>query len=422
MSRSFFAKRHILAGVAPLVLASLAVTLPAQAQLAQPEGPQARAERDPYAPIGFPVGGFRLFPKVTVAETYTDNVFATPNNEVDDFITTIAPSLSLESDFNNHALYLRGGALIGRYWDKDDENFEDYDIGAGGRLDVTRAFQLTGDALYKTGHEERGDPNDQSGLEPTETQTSNLQLGAKYKPSLISLQGMAGLTHRTFDDVKTAAGANVNNSDRDRNEYLVGTRVGYEFLPSYEVFVDGSYNKRDYDDALDDSGFNRDSDGYRFGAGLGIALTNLLIGDVSAGYLAQNYDDTRLKDVTGYDADVGLTWLPTQLTTVRLEIGRTVNETTSANAAGFLTTRYAVIVSHELLRNVVLGASAAYSLDDYSGVAREDDTIALGLSAVYKITRMYSVGAKYDFRDRDSDVASEAFTENMMQVSLTVQF
>src|SRR3546814_8439523 len=48
------------------------------------------------------LGGFRLFPSLTVSETYDDNIFAEEDDEEADFITAITGGVLLRSEWTRH--------------------------------------------------------------------------------------------------------------------------------------------------------------------------------------------------------------------------------------------------------------------------------------------------------------------------------
>lgn len=51
---------------------------------------------------GQPLESFLLFPQVDIGLTFDDNIFATRNGRVADFIGSVKPSLSLRSNWDNH--------------------------------------------------------------------------------------------------------------------------------------------------------------------------------------------------------------------------------------------------------------------------------------------------------------------------------
>ena len=101
------------------------------------------------------MGSFFLFPRAELDETYNDNIFATPNQKSSDFITTLAPSFDLLSNWNQDALNLHAGAAIGTYASHSSENFQDAFASADGRLDIDEGRQAYGGLQISKQHEVR---------------------------------------------------------------------------------------------------------------------------------------------------------------------------------------------------------------------------------------------------------------------------
>ncbi len=120
----------------------------------------------------------------------------------------------------------------------------------------------------------------------------------------------------------------INHDDRDRTVYVASLRAGYDLAPEYEGFARMSYNLRDYDSAVDDSGLERDSSGWRVDVGATADFTGVTFGEVFAGYLQQDYDDANLATIEGAHFGAAVTWNPSRLTTVGLRAERLVRETT----------------------------------------------------------------------------------------------
>ena len=394
----------------------------AQDQTAQ-DKPKPVGERpqEDYDAKGIRAGAFQLFPVLEITETYDDNIFAVNTGETSDYLTDFSPQLKIKSDWGRHALNFDASANITRYADNDKEDYEHYDFGVDGRIDATKAVTIDLGAKHGISTEERGSPDDVGGIAPTDTDTTTLDGGIKYKANRISVELDGEFKRLNFDDVATTTGI-TNNDDRDRDEFVGTLRLGYEIQEEYEAFVEVTYTTIDYSDALDDGGFNRDSDGPTILAGVDLDLGGLLRGDISAGYLQRSFDDATLKDISGFNAGVGLTWNPTELTTVKPSFSRNIQETTSANVSSFITTSFGITVDHELRRNIILGARASFAADDYQGTNREDETVKYGLSVDYKLNRNFYLGVDYNFKDKTSNQVGSDQTVNTAFIRLGAQF
>ena len=101
-----------------------------------------------YEAKGLPIGAFTAFPKVTATVEHNDNIYAQATNEVDDVIWRVQPEVTLESDWSRHSLSAFAKASFNRNKDFENENSDEYSLGADGRLDVLRTTRLFGGANY----------------------------------------------------------------------------------------------------------------------------------------------------------------------------------------------------------------------------------------------------------------------------------
>lgn len=419
--------RKFLVGLAvPVLLSAVDVQAQANQPASQPppdEVPRgatvADRPRPDYDPLGVRLGGFLLYPALSVEEIYNSNVFATQTNERDDFITEIQPSLDLRSNWNNHALNLRADSRVVRFADISSEDVEDYTLAANGRLDVLRDLRVLGGAGYRVRHESRSSPDDQGGAEPAEYSVADAALGVEKDFNRLSLRLDGELERYRFDDVATNAGGIIDQSDRDRDHTTLSMRAGYELAPLREVYLLGSYNWRDYESATDRNGFNRDSDGYMMAVGAEYDLTGVTFLDGYIGYREQNYDDSRLRKLDGWAAGLKLTWNVTRLTTVTGSLSRTIQETTRNGSSGYFATVASIRADHELLRNLLLNASIGMEEDDFQGISRQDDYLLFSAGARYLMNRYLSVSGGYGYRTRDSNVQNVDFDENVVFLRLT---
>ncbi len=380
--------------------------------------------RPEYDPIGIRAGTFFFFPQATIVEEYNDNIFATEHDTDSDFITALQPSLSVESDWNNHALNFAAEGDFGLYVDHNSENYQDFAFATDGRLDITREAQLSGGGGASRRHEDRGNPDsDFAAKDPTvyyqyDSFATYFQQFGRFSATVDG-----EFFRRDYDDNESTSGGNINNDDRDRNVYGGGIRGGYEIVPEYEAFVRFDTNDRVYDETPDDSGENRDSWGYGIVGGLAFDISGITVGDVFFGYRQQNYGHG-LKNMTGPTGGMALDWNVTPLTTVGARVARTVEETTEVGASGYWATAGTLRVDHELLRNVLLNVSGGVTNNDYEGISRNDYIYRAGIGGKYLINRFLSASLNYVFTRRDSDNApgqDEDYTENRVFIGITGQ-
>lgn len=389
--------------------------------------------RPEYDPLGVRLGGFYLFPRLNVFETYNDNVFAAENDERDDFITNVAPSISLQSDWGRHALNFSTGSNTAKYATYTRQDFTEYFVNGNGRLDITGESALFAGGGYAHRFILPGTPDfDQAVREPTPYDVINGFVTFNQNFGRIRTTTSGLIDRFVYDDDKLTDGSTVSNANDDYTVYTGSLRVGYELFPNYEVFVQGSGNRRQYDDQhnvnfVQGVGVvdNRSSTGYNAVTGLALDLGGILFGEIYVGYLEQLYDESFYNNVGGVDGGGSLTWNVTTLTTVSARVVRQINQTTQDNVSGILSTASRLDVDHELLRNLILNANFSYVEEDYEGSGqnanRKDEYYIGGIGAKYLFTRNFSANLGYRYVQRNSNNTVNEYTRNLVRIGLQAQ-
>ena len=391
----------------------------AHSQEPDPNVPVTARPRPDFDALGIRAGGFLIFPSVTVDGQYNDNVFATDENEEEDFIVTFRPRIAVRSNFPRHSLNWTVQSDVGRYVDNTDENFWDYGTNLAGRLDITRRNRLVGNARFAHGHEDRDDPEDPGADtedEPVEFNEFGGTLGFEQDFNRFNFRVLGTADRRDYDEDNP----DVPEDDRDRTLYGGRLRTGYFISPRINAFLQGGYRREERDTSeKDDPPINRDNDVYDARVGTAIDITGLLFGELSVGWALQEFDESDLDSENNLVYSAALTWNPTQLTSLRLDAdgGFVPSDVGASNVRN----RVALRVDHELLRNVLIGAQVAYSRDDFQDTGRVDNRFDVGPDITYLLNRYLSVGAGYQFTTRDSDDDTREFDRNVITLRLNAQ-
>ncbi|WP_119681316.1 outer membrane beta-barrel protein [Indioceanicola profundi] len=378
--------------------------------------PVTERARPDFDALGIRAGAFLVKPSLTLTGAYDDNIFAEDEETVDDLVAVFLPSLIVQSDWNSHYLRLRSAAEIGRHADFTSEDYEDFNIGADSRLDITRGDSINSTLEYRREHDERGSPNDVGGREPTEYDLVYGLLGYSRTGRRVTLRVQGSFNDYDFKDVPGVGTTIVDQDFRDRIEYNVASRVGYEFRPDTSIFVQGALNWREYDNNV------RNSDGYRLDAGFSFDLGGVTTGELFAGYRQQKYDNPLFQNEDGFTYGGNILWNPTSLTSVQFRLINEVNESTETGASAYISSGASIQVDHELLRNVLIGGLVGYTENDYRGIERMEDVWNLGATADYLLNRNLRVGVGYRYITRDSTTANEDYTRNVVTLSLRGSF
>ncbi len=405
-------QRMIALGAAAIVCAKAAMGTAANAQ---ETGQEEAAAEPPYV-----IGSFVVNPSLEVTEGYTDNLFVTRNDKQADSFTTFTPMLTVSSDWDRHSLSMEADAEIVRYGSFSDEDYTNYGVGGEGRFDFSTTSYAFGGVRYDHETEPRDSPDVITGTRPTTYNNPQGFAGFYHRIDDIKIRVGGTIESLDFNDVPTAAGT-INNDDRDRVMSTLGTRVGYQLDPRFEAFIQASLDKRDYDTATDDFGFQRSSSGERLGVGVSFDLGPQLRGEGMIGYLGQRYDDPRFSTVNEPDFAASVTWRPTAETTVAGWLSRDIGETTLNGSPGYISTVGGARVDQRLLSDLTVNAWTAYSESRYEDISRTDIYLLGGGGMRYYLTPNFYLTGDYTFIQRDSTTPAEDYTENVVLFGIGTQ-
>ena len=380
------------------LFAAAILVLPAVAMTAEPaqEGRAAAAKKP-----GYHSESFRLRPLLSVKQVYDDNVFGTDRHTRQDWITLVSPELKVDSTWARHSLRLRAGAESASYWEYNDEDYLDYWAGADGRFDLNQTTDLFGGLGYSYEHEGRDSPDSPAReLEPI-TFTS-FHADAGLTTGIGDTGYRMGVTYEIldFDDVPGVGGP-VINDDRDRELLGVGIRVTRTLSEHSQVFVQASYDRRDYDLGSDQFGFERSSDGYRAAFGI---INEWGKGNELEAYLGalhQDYDDRRFDTIRKADFGGRVTLVPDESTKIKATLQRSLDETTEIGSPGYVNTSVSGNLEHRLSPRFIPYLNLGYSHFDFQETGRKDRTYSAGAGVKYFVTRNTYVvlGASHARRD-----------------------
>lgn len=367
---------------------------------------QAKFKLEPH---GLRVGSFLFSPGIAVSETYDDNVYRDETNTKSDFITVVNPSFSAVSDFDLHALFMSVGGSLGYYNDNDNENFEDFNFSAGGRLDLDYGTDLTLSSSFRKDHEGRDSVDDPNADEPVEYWLTTHKASFKRALGIIKLYLEGIYTNFAFDDSQRG-NVKIDNSSRDRDIYSMGARLSYEYFPGYNVYVGVTQDWRRYDATASSA---RDSEGTTLQLGTDLAITGKIRADIYAGYLIRQYNGN-FKDVDALNYGGSLIWNVTGLTSLTASVARGVEETTFGDSSGSLQTMLGLGMDHQLRHNLFLSVNGKIKFSDYesSATPRDDTSYNIGTGIEYMPSNGTSIRLGYDYSTRDSSVAGSDFEDN----------
>ena len=213
---------------------------------------------------------FKLVPSIAVTEEYNDNIFFDDHEEIDDWITTISPGLTLINrterlDLN---LFARGDGII--YSQNDDlDNFDQY---------------YTGNLIYRI-------------------------------TSRMTVSGNVGYTVDSRSDRDIETTGLVQTTDK-RKSYNGGLAGDYVLSEKSAVSLSYAYERNDFDDPESEDDKYHDSNlGFTHDLSEFFPRT---VGQINFGY---SYYDSSDTTVDTYSGTVGLSWEITEVFNLLVDLG-----------------------------------------------------------------------------------------------------
>jgi hypothetical protein len=367
---------------------------------------------------GVTVGDFVIRPAVAVGGAYDSNVFATAKGERSDVFAAEMPSLTVQSMFPRHAFGFKAQGEFRQYANQTTENINNASAAVDGRVDLApNAYVLAGGS-YQLSHEDRGALVAANGVKPTQYTVVSGNAAFVIEPAPLGLRLDASVDSYAYNNSVNAAGQKINEATRDRIVYALAPRISYPIAPQYDAFVRAVVNRRQYNAAPEADGIDRNSVGYGADAGIAFNVPGLEVGEVYVGYLQQSYDSRTVASLHTVDFGVNLLWRPGRATSMRLNAGRSLEESALPGAAGFIQTNVRLTIESQLANRMNLTASGAYTKADFPAFSSSTDVYELGLGLGYIIAPELSASVEYVLRHRSTMTSLPGYTRQIVGVWL----
>ena len=409
---------------APRVTAPVSPSFAGTAEGAPPRR-RLKIDDDPFGQVGNYVGGFLVKEAVEVSGGYDSNPgrFSQPRGSS---IYKVAPELQATSDWSRHALNLDlRGSFTGygtRFPDQTgspvDLDRPNLDGKLSGRIDVTRDTRIVSGLRLRVATDNPGSPDVQVGLSKYPIYANfGGTVGVEQDFNRLQLQVNGNADRTAYQYSKLTDGRSSSNDDRNFNQYGAQARLSYDWMPGVKPFAEVEGDTRVHDLQFDRNGYQRDSNGAYVKAGSTFEFSRLLTGEIAAGYSWRDYQDPRLKQLSGLLTSASLVWTATGLTTVKLDATSSINETTLGGVSGSLSRDYSVQVDHAFRRWLIGTAKFGYGTTDYEGT-RFDRRYFAEADLVYKLTRTFAIKGtvRRDWLKSDAPGVNSAETVVMLGV------
>jgi hypothetical protein len=398
-----------------------------------------------------------FIPRITLTETYDDNIELQPDNEKSDWITTVSPgcSLLLQSEKTNLNLDLQGGlALYLRDSSRDTIRYsgslswyqelaqhlsmqvsdtltrtEDPVTEEDGKIvdiaserDVqyrnTGEISLTGqfgpDDRVTGGYRNRLLDSRADQTEDSRANEGFLNLNTWFAPQF-GFELSTGFSRWEFQQSNDFTGTPTE----DFYNYQAGLKLNYRWRPQRIVYAGYNFVYQDFDNEFGVD--NNDYFVHQPSLGLTMSLSQYTSLGVEVGYFLQDPDKGDKQGGFVFNgsfntqrekASIGLS----SNTGYNLDYGSSDNQGFSKFSDNSAT------LSYQLTEAFTVSASARYRWDDYTETNRTDHTYGGKIGISYKLQDWLGLTLEGGHLRRDSNDNAEEFTDNRVTLSIVTSY
>ena len=377
------------------------------------------------------VGALQVHPSVSIAETYSDNIYQSYDAKADesDYITTLSPGISLLLPLRRHSLRLGYRADIYKYSDLSENDY------ANQTANGTLNFDFPGGLIFKISDTFRDITTQRKWKEQAAFSGST----DAYREKDHQTNDFNVMTKYRFVD-RWAVEARYNNhqdeydksydSGADFSRDMVGGSIYYSLTPKTDILLDYNYSDVDYDQADTD-----DNENQMIYVGLSFDPTAKVQGYAKFGWAEKKFKQTlatRDDKESIFSALVNLGYVVTSFDKINLS-GTRVIEEDSDNNASYTDTKAYIGWTHVFAQNekISMTTSLGYGNKNYSladtdidgtSKIREDDSLTAGIGFGYIMQEWLKLALNYSYTDNDSNFKRYDYKENRVFLNVTMQY
>jgi len=358
------------------------------------------------------VDSFLLQPSLEADLVFDDNLFRVAQNADTEKIYILRPTLTLASDWLNHALTAQIGGELGRHQDFSGEDYNDFFISAGPRIDVDEYTVLNLKLGYASTHVARGSTDDQlEGAEPSIDTALTVQADWRYQSDKYS-------TRLLYDFLQSDAKDNgaIERDFLDLRSHTWVFRQGYEFTAGTTVWLQPGLELVDYQQSRDDTGLVRDNQGWTLLAGLTIDRSAVSFLELGLGAMSRSFEQDGQDDFLGLVYQGRLLWNISPLITLDIIAGRSAQLVQSTVSPIAVDDSISLDLAWDPREYLIFGATAALTYSDYEtqpGSERKEDAVAIGFNVQYLMNANLYFEARYDYTQLNSSQAGSDYQSNL---------
>lgn len=385
------------------------------------QGRQVNTDEDPFAPLGIRTGSFILRPTLEQGIRSTSNGNDSPSGS-SAVLSETTLRLNARSDWSRHEANINATGTISRSISGQDVSEPRLDLQGDLRLDMTEQTAIRATGSYHLRRESASNPNTIIGaLKRPIVQTIGGSLGVEHDTGLIFGSAAARVQRNIYGDAKLASGGSLSQKDRDNTYASMLLRGGFAISSALKPFIELELGKRKFDETTDRNGYERSGTQYALRGGVMFDRGEKFNGEIAAGYMRANIDDSRLSDISGPSISARINWSPLRGTDVNLFAQTLVDTSTSPGISGSLLHFASIDVTHRIRSDLSLTGKLDLDIRNNKDGSGNDYTIGAQIGATYWINRFVGLDARLRHEFLSSRIAAREYHSNSIYVGMKLQ-
>jgi len=363
-----------------------------------------------YARAEIKYGNIRIYPEIYVQEMFRDNIYQTQRDKNSDFITTIAPSLTMAYLFgpNSFRIGYRAGFLQYARFSKnnyvDQNGFTSLNLRFPSGLDIDAQYDYKNSVRERTAEIARQRPYEES--------IGNLGVAYKFADR------WKARAFWTYDDLAFKSDRFDRTESYTQNTY--GAQLYYRLTARMSTLVEYNYIYKDFFSS--DNSDHKDNLIY---AGVAFDPAGKLKGELKGGYGWKKFKNSlagRNNSPKTWIIAMNATQDFTKRTSLALNASRGFQDDTDFGNASYTATSVSLALQHMLTSKIGGVIGGGFSENAYLDDTREPVTNVLkkrtdkiwsaNVGLFYNIQRWLEARLEYSYQDKDSNFQNYSFREN----------
>jgi len=388
------------------------------------------------------IGRFKMEPGIAYKGEFNDNIYSAQDNEEDDYINTVTPSIDLSYIEGTPGNFFNIGYSLDlvAYSGNSDNNYQAHKpyIAMGIKTPVGLYLQASDNFLHTK--DPYGTENQYKIGEKTERWNNTAEVTAGYDFFEKYALELMYKNHMERFDLPA-------DEWQDRTDDVFGASFFVKLTGKTSVFVQYRQTKGEYDsqnDGVYDKSYNQSwnsntSQDYNLNdyfLGARFEPGGKLSGEIKLGYGNKKFDNKldidgrKYEDESSWIAETTVSYQMKKRTLLSLNLQRSQKGSPDADASSYIDTLVGLSLDQDLANRLSFNLGAEWVNNDYlneeSGKANKAFniyTVKGGLG--YKIQDWLKAGLNYEYKSKkasNSDYESSEYNTNILSVSLRAMF